>query len=224
MKHHPAFRLLAFALLLLVVPAALSSPSSAQIGIGVAISVRVGPPALPIYEQPFCPGPGYLWTPGFWAWSDDVGYYWVPGTWVVAPVGLLWTPGYWGWGGGLYAWHAGYWGPHIGFYGGINYGFGYGGVGFVGGEWRGGAFFYNRSVTNVSVTSVTNVYTRTVVVNENHVSFNGGEGGVMVRPTPQEEAAEREQHTAPLAAQMQHEQLASQNRQNFASENHGRPA
>jgi WXXGXW repeat (2 copies) len=209
-------------LLLAVVILSFSAASFSQIAVGV--SVRIGPPAIPIYGQPLCPGPGYLWTPGYWAWNDDGGYYWVPGTWVVGPVGMLWTPGYWGWGGGFYAWHAGYWGPHIGFYGGINYGFGYGGVGFVGGEWRGGAFFYNRAITNVSVTSVTNVYTRTVVVNENHVAFNGGEGGVMARPTPQEEAAEHEQHTAPLAAQTEHEHLASQNRQNFASENHGRPA
>ena len=26
--------------------------------------------------------------------------------------------------------NAGYWGPHVGFYGGINYGYGYGGVGY----------------------------------------------------------------------------------------------
>jgi len=144
---------------------------------------------------------------------------------VVAPVGMLWTPGYWGWGGGFYAWHAGYWGPHVGFYGGINYGFGYGGVGFAGGEWRGGGFFYNRSVTNVNVTNVTNVYNKTVIVNnESHVAFNGGEGGVAARPTRQEESAAREPHTAALAAQTQHEHMASQNKQNFASENHGRPA
>ena len=106
--------------------------SSAQISVGVA--VHIGPPALPVYEQPICPGAGYLWTPGYWAYGPD-GYYWVPGTWVMAPsVGLLWTPGYWGWGGGGYFFHAGYWGPHVGFYGGINYGFGYGGVGFVGGR------------------------------------------------------------------------------------------
>ena len=208
--------------LLAMVIFSLSAASFSQIGVG--ISVRIGPPALPVYAQPICPGAGYMWTPGYWAWNDDGGYYWVPGTWVMAPVGMLWTPGYWGWGGGFYAWHAGYWGPHVGFYGGINYGFGYGGVGFVGGEWRGGAFFYNRAVTNVSVTNVTNVYNRTVVVNENHVAFNGGEGGVAARPTPQEEAAEHEQHMAPLAEQTQHEQAASQNRQNFASENHGRPA
>ena len=68
----------------------------------VVISVRFGPPVLPVYAQPLCPGPGYIWTPGYWAWGpDDDGYYWVPGTWVIAPQpGFLWTPGYWGFGGG----------------------------------------------------------------------------------------------------------------------------
>jgi len=210
-------------ILLAIVVCSLSAGSFGQ----VFISVRIGPPALPVYAQPICPAPGYIWTPGYWGWNDEAGYYWVPGTWVFAPVGMLWTPGYWGWGGGLYAWHAGYWGPHIGFYGGINYGFGYGGVGFGGGEWRGGAFYYNRSVTNVSVTNVTNVYNKTVIVNNttvNNVSYNGGEGGVKAEPTPQERQAEHEQHTPALQAQTQHEHLASQNKENFASQNHGRPA
>jgi hypothetical protein len=224
MKLHRSVHFLALALLLLMIPAALSSPSSAQIAVG--ISVRIGPPALPVYEQPLCPGPGYLWTPGYWAWDDDDGYYWVPGTWVVAPVGMLWTPGYWGWGGGVYAWHPGYWGPHMGFYGGINYGFGYGGVGFVGGEWRGGAFFYNTAVVRVDTVHVTNVYVnRTVIVNnESHVAFNGGAGGVQARPTPQEEAYAREPHQAALASQVQQEHAAHQDRANFASVNHGAPA
>ena len=208
--------------LLSIVVLSFSAASFGQVAVG--ISVRIGPPPLPVYAQPICPGPGYMWTPGYWAWSDDDGYYWVPGTWVVAPVGMLWTPGYWGWGGGLYLWHAGYWGPHIGFYGGINYGFGYTGVGFVGGEWRGREFFYNRSVTNVSVTNVTRVYNRTVIVNNNHVAFNGGSGGVQARATAQEERYAREPHQAALASQMQHEHVAAQNRQNFAAENHGRPA
>jgi hypothetical protein len=221
MKLHRAVRFLAFALLLLVIPAALSSPSSAQ----VFVSVRFGPPALPIYAQPLCPGPGYFWTPGYWAWNDDAGYYWVPGTWVIAPIGMLWTPGYWGWGAGFYAWHPGYWGPHVGFYGGINYGYGYGGVGFFGGEWRGGAFFYNSAVVRVDTVHVTNVYTRTVVVNnESHVAFNGGEGGVAAHAMAEEESAAREPHQAALATQTQHEHAASQNRALFASENHGAPA
>ncbi|MFZ0797453.1 MAG: YXWGXW repeat-containing protein [Terriglobales bacterium] len=218
MKH--SVRGLVLVLMLSVSVLSLSTASSAQIGIG--ISVRIGPPALPVYAQPICPGPGYLWTPGYWAWSDDGGYYWVPGTWVVAPVGMLWTPGYWGFAGGVYAWHPGYWGPHVGFYGGINYGFGYRGVGFFGGEWRGGAFFYNRAVMNVNLVNVRNVYSKTVVVNNVHTSFNGP-GGIEARPTPQEEAYGREQHTAALSTQREHERAASQNRALFASANHGRP-
>jgi len=224
MKLQRVMRFLTFGLLLLVIPAALSSPSTAQIGFG--ISVRIGPPPLPIYEQPLCPGPGYIWTPGYWAWSDDDGYYWVPGTWVEAPeVGYLWTPGYWGWNDGLYVWNAGYWGPHLGFYGGINYGFGYFGEGFAGGEWRGGEFFYNRSVTNVNVTNITNVYNKTVIVNNNtHVAYNGGQGGVAARPTPQQAAYAHESHRGPVSTQLQHEHAASQNRALFARENHGRPS
>src|ERR1700745_2074836 len=123
-------RLLILAALLVLVPAAVF----AQIG----VSITIAPPALPVYTQPVIPGPGYLWTPGYWAWGPE-GYYWVPGTWVLPPaIGLLWTPGYWGWLDGRYFWHAGYWGPHIGFYGGVNYGFGYFGTGFVGGRWDNG--------------------------------------------------------------------------------------
>ena len=193
--------------------------------VAVGISVRIGPPPLPVYAQPICPGPGYIWTPGYWAWNDDDGYYWVPGTWVLAPVGMYWTPGYWGWGGGLYLWHPGYWGPHVGFYGGINYGYGYTGVGFYGGEWRRGAFYYNRSVTNVSVTNVTNVYNRTVIVHNNATtSFNGGRGGIQARPTRDEERWGRERHTSALEVQSQHERAAARNRENFAAQNHGRPA
>ena len=216
MKIYRSVRWLVFAVMML----SLSATSFAQIAVGV--SVRVAPPALPVYTQPICPGPDHMWTPGYWAWNDDAGYYWVPGTRVVAPAGLLWTPGYWGWSDGVYAWRGGYWGPHIGFYGGVNYGFGYGGVGFAGGEWRGRSFYYNRSVTNI--TNVTTVYNKTVIVNENHVAFNGGEGGVKARPSHEEERAEHEHHREPLAAQTRHEHMASHDKQNFASENHGRPA
>ncbi|HEY6823410.1 MAG TPA: hypothetical protein VI195_03150, partial [Steroidobacteraceae bacterium] len=107
-------------------------PPAAEAGVFVGVSVNFAPPPLPVYVQPPCPAPGFVWTPGYWAWGPD-GYFWVPGTWLLAPVGLLWTPGYWGWADGVYLWHAGYWGPQVGFYGGINYGFGYTGVGFEGG-------------------------------------------------------------------------------------------
>jgi hypothetical protein len=140
-------------------------------------------------------------------------------------VGYLWTPGYWGWGGGAYIFHPGYWGPHIGFYGGVNYGFGYGGVGYEGGYWRNGAFAYNRSVNNINVTNVHNVYNKTVIVNNNYnrVSYNGGNGGVQARANAHEQAALREQHMQPTVNQMSHEQAMRQDRGQLASMNHGRP-
>jgi WXXGXW repeat (2 copies) len=198
---------------------------SASAFAGVFVSVAIAPPALPVYTQPPCPGDGYIWTPGYWAWGPD-GYYWVPGTWVVAPSpGLLWTPGYWGWAGGAYVWHAGYWGPHIGFYGGINYGFGYVGVGYLGGYWHGGHFFYNRTVNNVVITNV-HFYNRTVInnVNVTHVSFNGGRGGIMARPRPEELRADNDRHFEPTRMQMDHETGARGNRALLASVNHGRPS
>jgi len=205
--------------LLLGLPAA----SQAQIAVGVAI--HIGPPALPVYAQPVCPAPGYIWTPGYWAYGDD-DYYWVPGTWVMAPEpGLLWTPGYWGFSEGVYVFHRGYWGPHIGFYGGINYGFGYTGVGFWGGEWRGREFVYNRSVTNVNVTVIHNYYNRTVVVNNvNRVSFNGGPHGIQVRENERERMAEHERHVEARHEQVEHEHAARADRSQWARENHGRPA
>ena len=142
----------------------------------VIIQVGIAPPVLPVYAQPYCPGDGYIWTPGYWAYGDE-GYYWVPGTWVLAPEpGFLWTPAYWGWEGGFYIFHGGYWGPHVGFYGGINYGFGYAGVGFEGGEWRGGHFFYNSAVVRFGGGfHPTNVYVHNVtVINHTTVAYNGG--------------------------------------------------
>jgi hypothetical protein len=219
MRRFLSVRVLSFALLVFVVPAA----AKAQVSVGV--SIRVGPPALPVYEQPPCPVEGYLWTPGYWAYGD-AGYYWVPGVWVAPPrVGLLWTPAYWGWNNGVYIFHTGYWGPHVGFYGGVNYGFGYGGVGFVGGEWRHGRFAYNSAVVNVNRTVIRNTYiNRTVIVrNENRASFNGP-GGIGARPTHEEMVANRESHIRPTSMQISHEHSAGSNRSNFASENHGRPS
>ena len=158
------------------------APAYAQDDAGIAVDVA--PPPLPVYDQPPIPAPGYIWTPGYWAWNDDTGYYWVPGTWVLPPEpALLWTPGYWGWNDGVYAFHQGYWGPEVGYYGGVSYGHGYTGDGYEGGYWRGGAFFYNRTVNNISNVQINNVYNKTVVVNNvTNVSYNGGAGVQQRRP------------------------------------------
>ncbi len=212
-----SIRSLLFALVLLGISAA----ASAQIGFG--ISVRIAPPELPVYEQPICPEDGYIWTPGYWAYGD-ADYYWVPGTWVMAPeVGYLWTPGYWGWGDNAYLFHEGYWGTEVGFYGGISYGYGYFGHGYEGGRWDNGHFFYNQSVSHVNVSINRNVYNTRVEETTNRVSFNGGNGGVQVHATAQEEAAGRERHIAPVAAQTEHVQSARANPELRASANHGKP-
>lgn len=190
------------------------------------------PPELPEYSQPDCPGDGYLWTPGYWSYADQ-GYYWVPGAWAQPPqIGFLWTPGYWGYTGGKYRYNYGYWGPHIGYYGGINYGFGYTGVGYQGGYWSDGRFYYNRSVNNVTITNV-HTYTRTVtntVINNTTINNTtsrasyAGPGGVTRHPLPAEIAATREQRIPPMTTQIQQRQEAAQSRQQFASVNHGSPA
>ena len=224
MSFRNAFRSLVVSLMLVVFSVGLSQSASAQISLG--LSVSFGPPALPVYEQPICPQDGYLWTPGYWAYDPLYGYYWVPGTWVLAPqVGYLWTPGYWGWNNGAFFFYQGYWGPHVGFYGGINYGFGYGGVGYQGGRWDGGHFSYNTYVNRVNTTVIHNTYNTTIVNNTtvNHVSYNGGEGGVVARPTAQQASYAKEQHIPPVATQTQHVQQARSNPELRASANKGVP-
>jgi len=197
-------------------------PAAAQI----AITVQIEPPVLPVYDQPPLPEPGYIWTPGYWAYDGEVGYYWVPGTWVQPPeANFLWTPAYWGWADGAYVFHEGYWGPHVGFYGGINYGFGYGGIGYEGGRWENGNFAYNRTVNNFGETHITNVYeSRVTVVNNTRVSFNGGTNGVNARPTQTEIAAEHEHHVPPPAVQREHIAAAAKDPQLSAKQNGGHPA
>jgi hypothetical protein len=218
-------RIIAFIRLMLLSFFMLAIPAAAFAQIGV--SITIAPPELPVYEQPLCPGDGYIWTPGYWAYDYDAGdYYWVPGTWVEAPeVGFFWTPAYWGWGGSAFIFHEGYWGPTVGFYGGIDYGFGYVGHGYEGGRWDNGHFFYNTTVNNVNVTIIHNVYNTRIVENDRvaRVSYNGGNGGIDAHATAQEEAAAHERHIPPVAAQTQHVSAARGNPELRASSNHGKP-
>lgn len=189
------------------------------------------PPPLPTdYEQPEAPGDDYLWTPGYWDYAS-AGYYYVPGAWVAAPYpGALWTPGWWGYVGHGYRWHHGYWGPHVGFYGGVNYGFGYIGFGYQGGYWNNNHFLFNLAVNRVRpgfnsaytynrrVTVVNNTY-----INNSRTSYFGGPSGLHRGPSPQEFAARREQRVGPMQAQIANRQAAQGNRQQFFNSNGGRP-
>ncbi|HUX46017.1 MAG TPA: hypothetical protein VMV57_14815 [Terracidiphilus sp.] len=221
MKRLHGVRLLLLALLISLVPASSNA--------GVLISVGFAPPPMPVYEQPICPEPGLMWVPGYWAYGD-YGYYWVPGAWVPAPyVGALWTPGYWGWNSGFYMWNPGYWGNYVGYYGGVNYGYGYFGIGFVGGHWRDRNFEYNAAVMRINERRIhhfyrdRNVVDRYTVDRGSRVSYNGGRGGIRYRPSAAERVAMREQHTARTNFQSQHEMRYRDNRNAYARFNGGRP-
>jgi hypothetical protein len=196
---------------------------------GVLISVGFAPPVLPVYEQPICPQPNLMWMPGYWGYGDD-GYFWVPGAWVPAPYeGALWTPGYWGWNNGMYVFNDGYWGPQVGYYGGVDYGGGYMGIGFAGGEWRNGSFAYNTAVMHVNTGVIHNTFSdrsmieRSTVANSGHVAYSGGPGGVQHQPTPQEQAAMHQPHTAPTRYQTQHISAARADKTSYAKANGGHP-
>ena len=191
----------------------------------VDFSVNIAPPVMPVYEQPLCPVAGYIWTPGYWAYEND--YYWVPGVWVPPPrVGLLWTPPWWGWNNGAYVFNQGYWGPRVGFYGGINYGYGYTGNGYWGGRWSGNTFQYNTAVTRVNTKIVHNTYINNSVnrqVNANRTSFNGP-NGIKAEPTAEQRAAAANaKKEGPTSQQLSRQQAAAKDQNLRASVNKGHP-
>jgi len=198
--------LLAYAALAL----ALSWPVAG--GAQVSVSIGIAPPPLLVYAQPPAPGEGFIWTPGYWSWSEPGGeYFWVPGTWVQAPNdGDLWTPGYWAFENLNYVWHIGYWGRSVGFYGGINYGYGYFGSGYQGGRWDGGGFRYNRAYSNVDTRIVHRYYNAPVVHSQRFdgISFNGGRAGTPARPSPREWQFRGDEHAGPRPDQREHETTA----------------
>ncbi len=197
--------------------------SSAYVGVSVAIA----PPAIPVYQQPYCPGPGYIWTPGYWDYAADGGYYWVPGVWVQPPsIGVLWTPGYWGYNNGLYVFNSGYWGPTIGFYGGINYGYGYGGHGYYGGRWSGNNFQYNTAVTRVNNTVINNNYTyvnKNVNATGSRAGFNGP-GGAKAQATAAEKAAGNGKRIPPTSVQQERVNAAKNDPALRVKNNKGKPS
>jgi hypothetical protein len=238
MKTVPDSRPLAWLLALALTGCVVEQPYPYQTSQPVDISAAVAatdeteedaneaPPPIPVYEQPPCPLEGYVWTPGVWRWGAE-GYFWVPGTWVAPPqIGFLWTPGYWAVAGAVYAFHPGHWGPHVGYYGGINYGHGYDGDGYHGGRWENNRFRYNTAVTNVNVTNVHNIYRETVVnrlpVNNPRVSFVGG-AGTRAQPTASEAAHASEPRFRPTPPQLQHHEDARAEPALNAARNEGRP-
>jgi len=114
--------------------------------VSVNISVGVPPPELPVYEQPPIPGDGYVWTPGYWAWSDDdQDYYWVPGTWYLPRSRSICGPRLLGLGRRRVHLAHGLLGSARRLLRRGQLRLCYGGSGYEGGYWQGGRMYYNRS-------------------------------------------------------------------------------
>jgi hypothetical protein len=140
------------------------------------VSSVVTPPPLPEEPQPTLSQDGYLWTPGYWYWRNQR-YFWMSGAWVRPPqLGALWTPAYWASAGAVFVFHPGHWGSTVGFYGGVNYGYGYFGNGYTGGHWVGNSFAYNSAVNRVDPAIAHHTYAESVPnqVSRSVVGYNSG--------------------------------------------------
>jgi len=73
------------------------------------VVVTRAPPPVRVETHTVAPGPGYIWTTGYWRWTGAT-YVWVPVSWVVRPrPAAVWVEGHWvprynGW-----VWVAGHW-------------------------------------------------------------------------------------------------------------------
>lgn len=80
--------------------------------VDVGISVGAPPPPPQVVAGPIgvAPGPGYVWTNGYWDWNGGR-WVWVGGRWAVPPHGhRIWVePYYHPYGEGHYHYHRGYW-------------------------------------------------------------------------------------------------------------------
>jgi hypothetical protein len=138
-------------------------------------------------------------------------------------VGYLWTPGYWGWGGGGFLFNEGYWGLSVGFYGGIDYGFGYFGHGYEGGRWENGHFFYNTAVNRVDANAIHNVYNTRVNEGLTASATTAVTAGSTRAPRLKKRLPLVARHIGPVSAQTQHAWAAHNNPQQRLSANHGAP-
>jgi hypothetical protein len=74
---------------------------------GVVVAYAPPPPRYAVVGV--APGPGYVWTEGFYDYHGS-SYAWVPGRWQRPPrAHAVWVPGEWARSGRGYAFHRGYW-------------------------------------------------------------------------------------------------------------------
>ena len=73
------------------------------------VLVTQAPPAPRVEVQTVAPGPGYVWTPGYWRWTGT-DYVWTSGVWVVRPrASAVYVRGHWEHHAGGWVWIPGHW-------------------------------------------------------------------------------------------------------------------
>jgi hypothetical protein len=79
-------------------------------GGGYYASARIGPPPPPRYGvMGYAPGPGYVWTEGFWDLRGSR-WYWTQGAWMRPPrARAVWVPNEWRRENGRYRLYRGHW-------------------------------------------------------------------------------------------------------------------
>lgn len=79
-------------------------------GYGAGVAVGYGPPPPPRYgPMGYAPGPGYVWTDGYWNRGSG-GWGWINGSWRRPPrPRSVWVPGNWYQHRGGYRFRQGYW-------------------------------------------------------------------------------------------------------------------
>lgn len=100
MNHKKIVRGLALAIAL-----AAGSAAFAQVSIHISLA-----PPTPQYEVIPMLQPGYVWAPGYWAWSNDR-HVWVRGRIMLQRPEYLWQPDHWEQSNGTYYRQVGRWEP-----------------------------------------------------------------------------------------------------------------
>src|SRR5262245_55632880 len=78
-------------------------------GYGSGAYVRYGPPAPRYGAGGYAPGPGYVWTDGYWDWRGR-DWHWMSGSWVRPPrPRAVWVTPRWYQDGRHWRFRRGYW-------------------------------------------------------------------------------------------------------------------
>jgi hypothetical protein len=73
------------------------------------VLVTQAPPTVRVEAQTVAPGPGYVYTRGYWRWTGT-SYVWVSGSWVTRPrTTAVWVEGTWVRRPGGWVWVSGHW-------------------------------------------------------------------------------------------------------------------